>query len=171
MKPKLYYFIGYPGAGKTTLAKAIAEATEAVHLWADDERHKLFPEATHSHDESVKLYDALNQRAERLLAEGKSVVYDTNFNFYADRQLMRDMAARQGAEPVLIWLDVASGVAKDRAVCSDKTRNGYTISMSAEQFDSIAAKLEPPRSDENFIKIDSTKLDSQAALRQLGLNA
>jgi predicted kinase len=169
VQSKLYYFIGYPGAGKTTLAKAIAQASGAVHLWADDERHKFFPEATHSHEESLKLYDILNHRAEQLLGEGKSVVFDTNFNFYHDHQTMRDIAARQNAEPVLIWLDVPVDVARDRAVCSDKIRNGYKISMSDEQFASITSKLEPPRENEKFIKIDSTKLDALAALKLLGL--
>jgi predicted kinase len=169
VKPKLYYFIGYPGAGKTTLAKAIAEAAPATHIWADDERHKLFPGTTHNQAESVKLYDILNGRAEQLLADAKSVVFDTNFNFYNDRQLMRQIAQRQNAEAILIWLDVPLQIAKERAVCGDQTRNGYTISMTAEQFDSIASKLEPPRKNEKFIKILDPKLDTKVAIRQLGL--
>lgn len=169
MKPKLYYFIGYPGAGKTTLAKLIAQVSDAEHLWADNERHKLFPDASHSHEESRQLYDVLNRRAEQLLGAGKSVVFDTNFNFYDDRQLMREMAERQNAESVLIWLDTPLQIAKARAVCKDEMRNGYPFSMSDEQFDTIVSKLELPRKNEEFIKIASTKLDSQAALKQLGL--
>ncbi len=168
-RPKLYYFIGYPGAGKTTLAKLISDRSGALHIWADDERHKLFPEATHTTEESLKLYDLLNKKAEELLRQRKSVVFDTNFNFYVDRQVMCAIASRQNAEPVLIWLNLPKQIAKNRAVCKDKFRNGYKVSMSGDQFDSIANKLEPPKEEENAIVINSEKLDSAKALTQLGL--
>jgi predicted kinase len=170
-KQKLYYFIGYPGAGKTTLAEAVAEASNAVHIWADDERHKLFPIASHSEDESLKLYDILNDRAEKLLSEGRSVVFDTNFNFYSDRQKMRQISDRQNAEAVLIWLDVPLEVARGRAVCSDKVRNGYTMSMSAQQFDAIASKLEKPHEDEKCFRFSVSNLDIEAVLKELQLVA
>lgn len=163
-KPTLYVFIGYPGAGKTTVAKWIAETMGAVHLWADQERHRLFAEPTHSQQESQDLYDALNRRAEELLADGQSVVFDTNFNFYADRQKLRDIAVRQGADSVIIWIVVSEQVAKERAVRPDEIRNGYSKGMTAEQFDAIITKLEPPHKDEKFIKIDGAKLDRETVL-------
>ncbi len=163
-KPKLYLFIGYPGAGKTTAAKIIAEATGAVHVWADAERHKLFKQPTHSQAESLELYDRLNRRAAELLAAGKSVVYDTNFNFYADRQKMRDIAARNGAETVLLWITLPKETAKRRAVNATDSRNGYQVGMTEEQFESIVAKLEPPGEHEEYIKINGLKLDRQEVM-------
>jgi predicted kinase len=163
-RPTLYLFIGYPGAGKTTASRIIAEETGAVHLWSDQERHKLFDQPTHSQQESMELYDVLNKRAEELLAEGKSVVFDTNFNFYTDRQKLRDIAARQGADTVIIWITVPEELAKQRAVHAAYSRNGYSASMSEQQFDSIVSKLEPPAKDEKVIKIDGTKLDRQEVM-------
>ncbi|HUY85106.1 MAG TPA: ATP-binding protein [Candidatus Dormibacteraeota bacterium] len=168
-EPKLYFFIGYPGAGKTTVSKFIAKATGATHLWADLERHKLFESPTHTEEESLQLYNRLNKQAEDLLATGRSVVYDTNFNFYSDRQKMRDIAARRGAEAVLIWINVPKEAAKKRAVNVRDSRNGYMISMTEEEFETIAAKLEPPKEDEKFIKINGLKLDRQEVLRLLSL--
>lgn len=161
IRPKLYIFIGYPGAGKTTISKIIAEATGAVHIWADAERHKIFSKPTHSQAESLELYDRLNHRAAELLAAGKSVVYDTNFNFYADRQKMRDIAMRSGAETVLVWINLPKQVAKQRAVHSTDSRNGYQTGMTEEQFESIVAKLEPPAENEKFVKINGLKFDRQ----------
>lgn len=166
-KPTLYLFIGYPGAGKTAVSKIIANATGAVHLWADVERHKLFPQPTHSEAESLELYDRLNHEAETLLAAGRSVVFDTNFNHYADRQKLRDIAARCGAETKLIWINLPKRLAKSRAVDHPITRNGYQVSMTESQFESIVAKLEPPAKDEKFIKIDGTKFDKSAVLALL----
>lgn len=169
MKPILYLFIGYPGAGKTTTAKLIAEKTGAIHLWADVERHKMFANPTHSEEESVRLYDALNAQAGEALKEGKDVVYDTNFNFYADRQKMRQIAANNNAETVLIWITTPAEVARQRAVSTEETRNSYQVLMTDEQFDSIASKLEPPAENEKVIKIDGTALDPHAALDLLNL--
>jgi len=165
--PKLYFFIGYPGAGKTTLSKKIEEATGAFHIWADDQRHKYFPEATHSEEESIKLYKILNEQAEDLLKSGKSVIFDTNFNYYDDREMMREIAEKSGAEPVLIWLDIPKELAKQRAVCTDVTRNGYKISMSEEQFDAISSKLEPPKNNEQFIKVSADDPDFEQVLKML----
>ncbi len=163
-KPKLYLLIGYPGAGKTTVSKIIAETTGAVHIWADVERQKMFGRPTHSQQESIELYDKLNEQAEQLLAAGKSVVFDTNFNFYADRQKLRDIANRHGAETIVAWIELPAETAKARAVNTPDSRNGYQISMSETQFDAIVSKLEPPTEDEKTIKIDGAKLDRQAVI-------
>jgi predicted kinase len=163
-RPKLYIFIGYPGAGKTTVAKLIAEQTGAVHLWADHERHKMFPNPTHSHEESVQLYEYLNHRAAECLAAGEDVVFDTNFNYYEDRQKLREIARINNADEVVIWLNTPLEVARKRAVCVPELINGYMWEMTEEQFENIVSKLEPPRKNEKVIKIDGAKLDPQQAL-------
>jgi len=157
--------LGYPGAGKTTIAKLISEKTGAVHLWADDERHKMFGHPSHSEEESLELYDRLNQVVDKLLAEGKNVVFDTNFNHYHDREMLRELAAKHGANTKLIWLTTPAPVARDRAVHANIVRNGYKFVMTGEEFDAIAQKFEPPREDEKAIKIDGVQFDADDATR------
>lgn len=168
-KPTLYLFIGYPGAGKTTLAQLIAKQTGAKHIWADRERHKLFPNPSHSETESQELYRQLNDAAAYLLRQGKSVIFDTNFNFLADRNHLRQLARDCGANTVIIWVNTPLSVAKQRAVHDQVVRNGYQTTMSAQQFDAIARKLEPPLKTEKVIKIDGTEFDEKGALAQLSL--
>ena len=168
-KPVLYLMVGYPGAGKTSLARIISEATGAIHIWSDKERHEMFPNPTHSQQESHQLYEALNKRTSQLLAAGNSVVFDTNFNFYSDRQKLREIAANNNAECRVVWLSTPEEVSRSRAVRTPQIRNGYHTDMSDEQFDQIISKLEAPQDNENFIKLDAANLDKSTALHILGL--
>lgn len=166
-QPTLYLFVGYPGAGKTTVAKMIQKHTGAYHLWADKERHAMFPNPSHSKSESTILYEHLNAETARMLGEGTSVIFDTNFNFIEDRHHLRHIASEMGAKTVLIWIDTPYEDAKYRAVHSGQKRNGYDAAMTESEFDSIAGKLEIPQEDELPIKIDGTKLDESKLMQQL----
>lgn len=168
-RPTLYLLIGYPGAGKTTVSKIVAEATGATHLWADLERHKLFPSPTHSKEESYELYEKLNAMASNLLANGKSVVFDTNFNYLNDREKLRDIAKKNNAKTITIWVKTPKNLAKDRAVEAHESRNLYDINMSLERFNSIVSKLEPPTNDEAAIVLDGTNLTKKDIYTSLGL--
>lgn len=159
--------LGYPGAGKTTIAKIIAKETGAIHLWADGERHKMFDQPAHSHEENLKLYAHMNSEANKLLGEGKSVVFDTSFNLRKDRDHLRNIAAQQSADAIVIWVTTGRQLSHDRAVHSPINRNGYIEGMDQQQFDSIADKLETPQKDEKVLKIDGAKLDEQALIRLL----
>ncbi len=165
-KPILYLFVGPPGAGKTTVAQIINKTAGAVHLWADAERHKLFANPTHELSESTALYKMLNGQTADLLRDGTSVVFDTNFNHFTDRQKLRDIADKAGAETILIWMITPLDTAKKRALDALNIRNGYKNSMSEQQFTDIIAKFEAPTEHEKAIKINGTKLD-EASIRQL----
>lgn len=163
MKQTLFLMIGYPGSGKTTVSKLIYEQTGAVHLWADYERRKMFGNPTHSPAESRKLYTYLNDVTDKLLAEGKSVIFDTNFNFYKDRGHLREIAAKHGAKTAVIWITTPKEIAKQRAVQeSHSQRTRVFGNMPREQFERIARNLEPPREDEHPIKLDGTNITPKA---------
>lgn len=169
-KPVLYLFVGYPGAGKTTISKLIHASTGAVHIWADHERSELFEAPSHSQAESRLLYDILNKQTDRLLRDGKSVIFDTNFNFRADRDKLRRIAARAGAEVVLVWVTTPRDIAALRAV--HQSHNGHTRvygNMTHHDFSRIASRLEPPAAEEMPIAIDGTSIDQSAVLKALNI--
>lgn len=171
-RPTLFMMVGYPGSGKTTTSRIIHELTGAEHLWADQERGKMFTEPTHSKHESRVLYDTLNARVDKLLGEGKSVIFDTNFNFYKDRQLMREIAVRHGAEARLVWVKTDVNLARERAThIQHSYQNGYTVSMPIDQFDRMAGNLQPPENDEHPTIMDGTKITREYVAEKLGFAA
>lgn len=162
--------VGYPGSGKTTISKYIHELTGAVHLWADHERNIMFPNPTHSHEENIELYKVLNQRAKQLLQEGKSVIFDTNFNFYRDRKRLRHIAATEEAETVVVWVTTPKDVARERAV--EKSEGEHTRvwgNMPLDRFERIANNLQEPADMEHPIRIDGTHTSKEAVTKLLGL--
>lgn len=168
-KPVLYLMLGYPGAGKTTAAELIGQLTGAVHVWADQRRHELFQPVRHSQDESLKLYEILNTEVEGLLTEGKSVIFDTNFNYYRDRQHLRQLAAGCGAEVRLVWVQAPLELARERAT-KLPIKHDHRIwgNMPVDDFERLAGQLEPPHADEPFVTLDGqhiTAADVKKALK------
>jgi len=161
-KPTLYLMLGYPGAGKTTTAKIIHELTGATHLWADQIRRERFGTPTYSHSENIELYDYLNELTAELLHTGQSVVFDTNFNFYKDRQRLREIATKHGGDSKLLWVQTPKEIARQRAV-KDAHKHATRVlgHMPERDFERMTNNLEEPHDDEPYIEVDGTKVSQE----------
>ena len=90
-EPTLTLMVGLPGAGKTTRAKELEQATGAVRFTPDEWHLFLFGDDFHDPREHA-LHDQRHDRVEelqwrlgkRLLAQGVSVILD--FGFWAKEQ-------------------------------------------------------------------------------------
>lgn len=150
---------GLPGAGKTTAARALCEVTGAVHIWADEHRKSKFETPKFDKAENQSLYDQLNSETAILLGQGKSVVFDTAFNHYKDRQKLRDIATTHGAETVVVWVQAHHEIARERATKNAHQQDTRLLGdMSHEHFDSLSSKLEPPQKSEKTVVVDGTKV-------------
>ncbi len=169
-KPTLYLMLGYPGAGKTTVSKIISDLTGAVHLWADQERRRRYGEPTYEHAENLHLYGILNEETVQLLNQGQDVIFDTGFNFYKDREHLRQIANDFDARCVLIWVTTHRDLAKERATTNAHLRPTRVLgNFSHEDFERISDNLEPPRSNEEYIEVDGTKVTKDYIAQKLGL--
>ncbi len=170
-KPKLYIFVGYPGAGKTTTALIIKEATNARHIWVDLERKARFGGQDFTPADTKELYRELDVEIETYLQRGEDVIFDTNINMFKDRQFLKDLAIRNGAEVVLIWLTTDKEIARKRAYMDFGEDNLRVLgAMDDSTFNKIANRLEYPVAEENPVKIDGTKFSKNEIIKLLDLN-
>jgi len=166
--PTLYLMLGYPGSGKTTASKLLHQITGAEHLWADHERKKRFAVPSYTHAENLKLYAELNAMAGRLLAEGKSVIFDTNFNFFSDRQKLRRIAAKYNAPVIVVWVVAPKAVARERAT-QDAHRQETRIlgDMTVANFERMSKNLQPPRAGETVVQLDGEGMTAETVAAAL----
>lgn len=170
-KLTLFLMLGYPGAGKTTAAGQIAHVTGATHLWADRVRRERYGEPTYSRQETRELYEHLNEVAAELLNAGNSVVFDTNFNFYKDRQHLREIAETHGATTIVVWVRTDADLAKKRATTLGQSEPTRVLgTMPEESFNRMAGNLQPPHPDETVITLDGTKITAEYVAQHLGQN-
>ena len=161
-KPTLFMMFGYPGAGKTTTAKIIEEVGGAARLSSDELRLELFPNPTYSQEEHDAVYAELNKRAEALLSEGKSVIYDANLNRYQHRLEKYELAERTHARPVLFWIQTPRELARERAVMRGHHHLVPKDETFETMFDRVSSVIEEPQEDEPVYTIDGVNLDKNA---------
>lgn len=115
MRPVLFYTIGYPGAGKTTLAQALSFWLDGVHLRADKVGLELFRFPTFSPAERQAVHQEMQRRAAEAIQSGKSVVYDAATNAYAQRASVVVLGEKLGIPAFGIWVQVPTKLAMYRA--------------------------------------------------------
>lgn len=114
--PTLVVTCGLPGVGKTTVARALADRTDAVRHRTDVVRKDLFDDPDYTEAETRAVYDELLDRARRTLEAGDSVVLDGTFKRRRFRRQARETAASAAADASfrLVKVECAESVVVER---------------------------------------------------------
>lgn len=141
-------------AGKSTLARALAEKENAILLVEDEFLEQLYPGEIKSISDYVKytsrIKDALAPLIQSLLSRGVSVVLDFPGNTRNQRAWFRQLIESAHAGHELHFINASDDLCK--AQLRERSRNypaGTPWTTDAE-FDAITAYFEPPSADEHL---------------------
>ncbi|HEY9619307.1 MAG TPA: ATP-binding protein [Crinalium sp.] len=153
-RAKLFFFCGKMAAGKSTLAKKIAQRKDAVLIVQDEWLSKLFPgEIVDIPDfikYSARLRDALAPHVCSLLSKGISVVLDFPGNTKTQRAWFRELFEHANADHELHYIDVTDELCKRQLRERSKDLPEGSAFTSDAEFDAITKYFQPPSDDENF---------------------
>jgi aminoglycoside phosphotransferase family enzyme/predicted kinase len=153
-KPCLVLIGGLPGAGKSTLAQALAARANFVAIRSDVVRKELagvsthdsarcsFGEGIYAADWTERTYGECLRRAERLVFEGKRVIVDASFGEHRQRRAFVDAAARLSVPAILIVCRAEPELARQRL----ESRRGDASDADWSIYRSAAERWEPVQS-------------------------
>lgn len=145
-RPLVVALIGLPGAGKSTLANALAERLDLRLANRDLIARALFPQCTHSLPEKRAAFHALLLAVEVNGALGESTVIDgMTFSSRGDLDRVARIAAKYDLVLVPIWLDLPAEVAKAR-IGADRKSGRYhpADDRTPALVDAVLARFERP---------------------------
>lgn len=152
-KPTLICLYGYPGAGKTYVARNLIDSLQVAHVNADRIRAELFQTPRYDAQENAVVSHLMNYMTEELLSAGVSVIYDTNLLRLAQRRRLREMAARFKVSYLLIWIQIDPESAlyrtqnRDRRTYIDK----YAQPHTPASFNATVGAMQNPQSEEYLV--------------------
>lgn len=152
-KPTFICLYGFPGSGKSYVARNLANEIQLAHVSSDRIRSELFQNPRYDSQENAIVNHLMNYMSEEFLNSGVSVIYDTNALRAAQRRQLRDLARKHKAEYLLIWLQVDIDTAfartqeRDRRTADDK----YAEPQTKLTFDRQVAGMQNPQGEEYLV--------------------
>ena len=151
---KLIFFCGKMAAGKSTLARNLAEREKAILLVQDEFLDRLFPDEITDIPGFVKyssrLRGALAPHVCALLSSGISVVLDFPGNTRAQRAWFRELFERANVAHELHFIDASDTVCRRQLRERSKDLPAGTPWTTDAEFDAITRFFQPPSEDEGF---------------------
>lgn len=154
MRPTLFLMLGYPGSGKSTFARQLAEAEGLSRISSDDIRPYMYAaeKAVRNPRNNPAVFGALDYVAEKLLAAGLSTIYDANFNRRKDREKHRLYAEKIGARTVVLWIKTPLETARRRETV--RAAAGESLAIPPERYRQLVDSLQEPAAGEDVVAID-----------------
>ncbi len=144
---------GYPGSGKTFLARNLEDDLFVARVSADRIRHELFSQPRFDTQENNVVMHLMNYITGEFLNTGVSVIYDINAMRLRQRYSLREMARKHKAEYLLIWLQIDPENAflrtqmRDRRTLDDK----YSEEQTKASFEHQIGLMQNPQTEDYLV--------------------
>ena len=154
-RPVLVMLYGFPGAGKTHFARELCEVINAAHVHGDRIRSEIFQTPRRDKQEDQIIDHLMGYMTGEFLNAGISVVYDTNATRVNERRILREIARKSKAEPVLVWLQIDPDSAMARLSIRDRRKadDKYSVDYTRDLFIEIAKRMQNPSEGEEPVVI------------------
>jgi predicted kinase len=154
-RPLLVMLYGFPGSGKSYVARQLSNHLQAAHVQGDRIRFELFEKPRYDKQENAVISQLMDYMTEEFLNSGISVIYDTNVLRAAQRHMLRETARKAHAQPLVIWIQIDFESAFNRTQKRDrrKTDDRYAHIMDRNTFNDISAHMQNPTIAEDYVVI------------------
>jgi predicted kinase len=154
MQGKLFFFCGKMAAGKSTLAREIAQRENAVLIEQDAWLEQLFPgeivDLAGFIQYAARLRAVLTPHVVALLGKGISVVLDFPGNTRNQRDWFRELFVLAESEHELHYIDAPDELCKRQLKQRSQGLAEGSLFTSDAEFDAITHYFQPPSEAENF---------------------
>lgn len=153
-KPTLYILCGLPFSGKSTVAKKLIDRFGFAYISLDQinadrgvgleiEKTPITPQ------EWKETYAESYRNTEKLLKEGKSVIYDaTNFT-REQRDKLRAISTTCESQSKVIYVDIPASESRRRWQTNRESRSRFDV--REEDFAEVFNNFQPPTPDESVV--------------------
>ncbi len=153
-KPVLICLYGFPGSGKSFVARSLTEHLQIAQVSADRIRSELFANPRYDQQENAIVAHLMGYMTEEFLKAGLSVVYDGSALRFMQRRRLRELAAKHKAAYLLVWLQIDIESAYVRTQRRDKRTNDdkFAKPQTRQSFDQQLTTMQNPK-DEQYLVI------------------
>jgi predicted kinase len=149
---RLFILCGLPFSGKSTLARAMAERLEVVHIELDavhGERGIDLKGEPPTREDWIEAYRRSFRKLDQVLADGNSAVFDATSYRKVHRQRLARIAAKYDVSTTLIYLYVDEEQAKQRR--DENRATNERPNVDDDGFALVSGEMQLPSDDENAL--------------------
>jgi len=154
-RPTLILLYGFPGAGKTFLARQLSDDLLAANVQADRIRFELFEEPKYDKQEDEIVTHLAEYMLEEFLKAGLSVVFDIHVLTVGQRRKLRNLAQKNKAQSMIVWPQIDIESAFSRAIKRDhrKVDDRYARQYDRTTFESFIGHMQNPQINEDYVVV------------------
>ncbi len=144
--PTLIYFYGMPGAGKSYLARNIAENYGLAVVSSNKIRNILFENPVYDKTENNMVEKIMIDQTEQFLKNDIGVVYDISASRILQRRALRELTRKLKIKDLLIWIQIDQDTAYARSTNRDhrKPDDKYNKNLSLDSFNAQLRQMQNP---------------------------